>query len=390
MSANPPRLILLRGAPGSGKTVTSLLLRQHLSPAVCLGIDTLRYLVTPRVMNPWQLRASKIGAAKMAIHYAREGFQAILESVFQEESTVREIAHLARSAGVGLYVFTLRSSVETTIERNDRRDLFYQTSERRIRELYEVYNWDVGRVIATDEKIAEEVADTILKLLERDPGSAELVPPFAAGTSTGRRYVLFLRHGAATEIRDHYPADGELALSPRGEAQIRSALGALRAFRPTAVFSSASQRARQSAEIIASELGLEVREDSRLGERCLNCLTGRSLDEIKESYSQEFLTHLLENANGIQVPNEDSVEECSRRVVAAVEEIVSSNESRPLIVSHGGPHSWLCCHYLGLPVSQCKGFFIGEAQFSLFELDAAGRFRRLLAMSSPEIPFGEL
>jgi broad specificity phosphatase PhoE/chloramphenicol 3-O-phosphotransferase len=388
-SGTSPRLILLRGAPGTGKTVVGYLLRQRLSPAIYLGIDTLRYLVTPRVMNPHHLRTAKIGAAGMALHYVAEGFSAILESVFEDLSIVREIDAMARTAGIGLQVFTLRSSVETAIERNTRREPFYQCSEERIRELYATYDWEVGEEVATEGKIADEVADSILRFLAREPGGARLTVAAGSGATAERKLVLFMRHGAVRAIHDRYPTDRELDLSAYGEAQVRAALGVLRAFRPTGVYSSTLLRARRTAEIIAGQLGLALTPDPRLRERYFASLAGKTLAEMASIHSRDFVDELLADPAGMEVPGEEPLEECQKRAVEALEEVARSGGDRPLIVSHGGPHSWLCCHYLGLPLSRLKRFVLGEARFSLLEFDASDRFRRILVLNSPTIPFAD-
>jgi hypothetical protein len=37
-------------------------------------------------------------------------------------------------------------------------------------------------------------------------------------------------------------------------------------------------------------------------------------------------------------------------------------EQRVVIVSHGGPHSWLCAHYLGTPLAQLRAYMLNPGR----------------------------
>lgn len=96
--------------------------------------------------------------------------------------------------------------------------------------------------------------------------------------------IIFVRHGltnenARREIQGSQPT--ELAIS--GRTQAVAAANALKAYSPTALYSSAYVRARQTADIISKELGLHVRENTRLREQGFGEWEGRSWTEITGS-----------------------------------------------------------------------------------------------------------
>ncbi|MEH3033193.1 MAG: histidine phosphatase family protein [Aeromicrobium erythreum] len=78
--------------------------------------------------------------------------------------------------------------------------------------------------------------------------------------------IVWLRHGESTwnaagrmQGRTEHPP-----LTERGREQVRAVVAELAAERPTRVLTSPAVRARESAEIVATELGLVVVEDDRL------------------------------------------------------------------------------------------------------------------------------
>ena len=86
-----PIVIILRGAPGVGKTSTTLLLREKLAPAARISVDTLRYFVSPKKLTAEQLRVAKLNSAKLAVGYAESGISSIIESVFENEQIINEM-----------------------------------------------------------------------------------------------------------------------------------------------------------------------------------------------------------------------------------------------------------------------------------------------------------
>jgi predicted ABC-type ATPase len=100
MPNHQPVTLILRGPAGSGKTSVSLLLRDRLAPAARLSIDTLRYLVFPRVLDEQQLRVAKMNAAHMAVRFVSFGISCIIESVFQKPETLSEVEQILNTAEI--------------------------------------------------------------------------------------------------------------------------------------------------------------------------------------------------------------------------------------------------------------------------------------------------
>ena len=79
MSASLPDLILLKGAPGVGKSTTAKLLAQHLPSGVRVEVDTLRQMV---VSVNWTNQAEHLSllalSAQLAAGFIRTGFAPVI------------------------------------------------------------------------------------------------------------------------------------------------------------------------------------------------------------------------------------------------------------------------------------------------------------------------
>jgi broad specificity phosphatase PhoE/predicted kinase len=376
MPNHPPVTLILRGPAGSGKTSVSLLLRDRLAPAARLSIDTLRYLVFPRVLDEQQLRVAKMNAAHMAVRFASFGISCVIESVFQKPETISEVEQILDTAGVFYQVITLKTALDTLLERNFNRYVFDQQIRERIEEVYQNYIWSIGYTIETDNRIIEEVAAEILEYLET------LHPSSNGSSRNTSKYCMFVRHGECELNGDEYQAQEDVHLSAQGKAQTRQVALAIKAFQPEVLIASPFTRARETAEILSQELNLEVIFQDGLRERHFKSLAGKTYLEIEKIYSSDFLHNLLHQSNYLELPEEETIGQAQMRVVNAIEKIMRGEKQRVVIVSHGGPHSWLCAHYLGTPLAQLRAYMLNPGHFTIFEFDEYAVFRYMRTMNA--------
>jgi len=93
--------------------------------------------------------------------------------------------------------------------------------------------------------------------------------------------VIFVRHGQTSEnelkvIQGSLPSE----LTTFGRIQAAAIANALKCYAPAALYSSTYLRAMQTAGIIGKELGLEVRENTRLREQGLGEWEGKTWTEV--------------------------------------------------------------------------------------------------------------
>jgi broad specificity phosphatase PhoE len=149
--------------------------------------------------------------------------------------------------------------------------------------------------------------------------------------------ILLARHGETDWNRDlRVQGHSDTPLNEVGRDQARSLAGALAEEPIRAIYASDLSRARETAEIVAAGLGLEVRLDPELRERDFGSWEGLTREEIDERFGR---------ASRHDGESDDEVRE---RVLAAVHRIVARHHGEEvLVVSHGGALNSLWHHASG-------------------------------------------
>jgi probable phosphoglycerate mutase len=148
--------------------------------------------------------------------------------------------------------------------------------------------------------------------------------------------ILLARHG---ETDDNVPparvqGRRDVPLNERGRAQARALAGAVAGEGVRAVWSSQLSRARETAALVAAELGLEPRVDDRLAESDRGSWEGRLIEDI-EREEPELWAAWRRGGGSFRFPGGESLDEHMRRVAAALDEI-RAGETPVLVVCHGG------------------------------------------------------
>ena len=148
--------------------------------------------------------------------------------------------------------------------------------------------------------------------------------------------ILLARHG---ETDDNVPPQRvqgwiDSPLNDRGRTQALELAAAVKTRGVAAVYSSHLSRARETAEIVARELGLEVTTDERLAESNRGDWEGRLLDEIERDEPELWAAWRRGGAD-FRFPGGESLAEHADRVTAALAE-VRAGPLPALCVCHGG------------------------------------------------------
>ena len=147
--------------------------------------------------------------------------------------------------------------------------------------------------------------------------------------------ILLARHG---ETDDNVPPQRvqgwiDAPLNDRGRAQARELAALVKPRGVAAVYSSHLSRARESAEIVARELGLDVTVDERLAESRRGDWEGRLLEEIEREEPE--LWAAWKRGGDFRFPGGESLAEHADRVAAALTD-VHAGALPALCVCHGG------------------------------------------------------
>ena len=132
--------------------------------------------------------------------------------------------------------------------------------------------------------------------------------------------LILVRH---CEAVGQQPGD---PLTPAGEQQALSLSDFLVGYPVDAVFVSEYLRARQSAEPLASSLGLTVQVDARLNERVLSLTP---IDNWREIVRDSF------DDPQLRVPGGESADDVLQRAWESLRELLESDSRLPVVVTHG-------------------------------------------------------
>jgi glucosyl-3-phosphoglycerate phosphatase len=146
--------------------------------------------------------------------------------------------------------------------------------------------------------------------------------------------LLLVRHGASEwsslkKYQGHLP----VPLSTLGLQQVQALATKLNQYQPQLIISSDLQRTRQTAEIIANDLLLDIRFDVRLRE--LDCGRWAGLTEEEIKYLEPESIAELQAGHDIPRGGGETMADLMQRVRAALDDWVNDNFASTLIlVSH--------------------------------------------------------
>lgn len=187
------------------------------------------------------------------------------------------------------------------------------------------------------------------------------------------KYIL-MRHGETRYQEENILAiyskeeSSSISVTEKAKEKIRKVAKELKEKGIDIIYSSPYKRTKQTAEIIAKEIGKDIIFDERLVDIRLGVLHGKHTDTYFEIY--------LKERNFFNKPEKgESWEEVQNRVIDFVKEIDKKyKDKKILIVSHGDP-IWLLVGFLknvsnedlfekrGKYFGEYKGFYAGTGQF---------------------------
>lgn len=158
--------------------------------------------------------------------------------------------------------------------------------------------------------------------------------------STNKYYIL--RHGQTIHQTEKkriiypWPEQKPILLTEHGQNQIKKAAKELKKKKIDLIYSSDISRTRQTAKIVAEELGIKIVFDKRLRDVNLGIYHGGA----KERFYQDF-PKSLERFYNKKPPKGESWGDCRKRMIECLDDIDKKHRDKTiLIVSHGDP-LWL-------------------------------------------------
>ena len=146
--------------------------------------------------------------------------------------------------------------------------------------------------------------------------------------------LILVRHGETDWNAQHrWQGHSDTRLNDAGREQARLLAEGLPDV--DALYSSDLARARETAEILAGKIGLEVRFDERLRERGFGSWEGLTMDEIESAYPDDKRRWLAGTGPGAL--DAEPFEAFATRVGSFVENVWQRHAGeKVLVVAHGG------------------------------------------------------
>jgi broad specificity phosphatase PhoE len=149
--------------------------------------------------------------------------------------------------------------------------------------------------------------------------------------------LLLLRHGQTQLSVDKlFSGIGDPVLTEVGLAQAALAANRLAGSKATAVISSPLSRARQTAEAVAGQLGLEVEVEEGFRETDFGDWEGYSFSDIRKKWPRELEAWLADSA--VAPPFGESFDATTTRVRQARDRVLAKHGGETVVVvSHVSP-----------------------------------------------------
>lgn len=146
--------------------------------------------------------------------------------------------------------------------------------------------------------------------------------------------IWLARHGeTAYNAERRFQGQGAIALSDRGRDQARALAEEARGHGFASLWCSPLPRARETADIVATGIGLELREDPRLMETDAGDWTDRTFAEVEAEDPLRFAAFVLGDP-GFAFPGGESFAAQQERVTAALEDVRAADGLPALVVCH--------------------------------------------------------
>ncbi|MBK1681223.1 hypothetical protein CKO20_12670 [Rhodocyclus tenuis] len=211
----------------------------------------------------------------------------------------------------------------------------------------------------------------------RFPLSADSFPGAALGEvspALAVTRICLIRHGETDwNAGDRIQGSMDIPLNDVGLAQARATGARLAGEHFDAFYTSDLTRARQTADAIATAIGLAPILDPEFRERRYGVFEGLTRTEASQQYPQEYAAIVRRDADCVPPGKGESLTQHSSRVTAALQRVAAAHlGSSVLIVTHGGVLDLVNRLVRGWPVQAARDFTIPNAGINRIVCAPAG------------------
>jgi broad specificity phosphatase PhoE len=193
--------------------------------------------------------------------------------------------------------------------------------------------------------------------------------------------LILVRHGETPwNVTLQYQGQANVPLNERGRAQARLTADRLARLGVAALYASDTARAAETADVIASRLGMNPRPMPELREIDVGQWEGLTPEELYRRFPDHMAEYERDPARTVRLGGE-SYAQLQARALVALHRIYEAHQPNDVIVavSHGGTIRALLCHVIGLELANFGKMWLDNG--SLTELRYGSHGWRLVRLN---------
>ena len=149
--------------------------------------------------------------------------------------------------------------------------------------------------------------------------------------------LILVRHALTVDNqKSRLSGHIDSSISEEGKEQIDKITNYLKDFDIDKIYTTTSSRTKDTVKKLSELKFIEIIEKESLKEISFGDFEGLTFDEIKDKYPKEF-QDMIENGYEYKYPNGESLIDSYNRVCIELDNIISNNDDRTILIcSHGG------------------------------------------------------
>lgn len=158
------------------------------------------------------------------------------------------------------------------------------------------------------------------------------------------------------------------SISEEGKEQIDKITNYLKDFDIDKIYTTTSSRTKDTVKKISELKSIEIIEKESLKEISFGDFEGLTFDEIKDKYPKEF-QDMIEKGYEYKYPNGESLIDSYNRVCIELDNIISNNDNRTILIcSHGGTIRNIITYLISNSYKYHWNFKIDNGSVTILEL----------------------
>lgn len=149
--------------------------------------------------------------------------------------------------------------------------------------------------------------------------------------------LILVRHALTVDNqKSRLSGHIDSSVSEEGKEQIDKITNYLKDFDIDKIYTTTSSRTKDTVKKLSELKSIEIIEKESLKEISFGDFEGLTFDEIKDKYPKEF-QDMIEKGYEYKYPNGESLIDSYNRVCIELDNIISNNDDRTILIcSHGG------------------------------------------------------